>query len=87
MSDYLQRQQIAFKNPDFRVQVGGIVARDARGKDMRLPGARRKLEPLELPDHLEQAVAPVELRARVDVLPAEEEAHQVGRGRRLPDAS
>src|SRR6185295_2225816 len=59
-------------------EVRRIVARDARRQDLRLPGTRRQLEPLELTDDGEQPVAAVELRALVDVLPTEEEAHQVG---------
>src|SRR5439155_10997938 len=62
------------------VEIGGVVARDARRQHLSLPGARRQLEPLELADHLEEPVAAVELRPRLHVLPAEEEAHQVGGG-------
>src|SRR5439155_5836934 len=65
------------------LQIARIVASDAGGEDVRLPGARGKLEPLELTDHLVETVAPMELRAGVHVLPAKEEAHQVGDGHRL----
>src|SRR5204863_482356 len=62
------------------VEIGGVVARDARRQHLSLPGARRQLEPLQLADDLEEPVAAVELRPRLHVLPAEEEAHQVGGG-------
>src|SRR5207248_10939299 len=42
-----------------------------------------QLETLELADDLEETVAHVQLRAGLHVLPAEEEAHQIGRAHRL----
>src|SRR5207244_10105875 len=62
------------------VEIGGVVACDARRQHLSLPGARRQLEPLQQADDLEEPVAAVELRPRLHVLPAEEEAHQVGGG-------
>src|SRR5581483_7411128 len=65
------------------VEVGGVVARDARGEHVLFPGAGGQLEPLELAHDREQALPAVKLRAGVDVLPAQQKAHQVGRAHRL----
>ncbi len=62
------------------VEHAGLVAGEPRGEDLPLPGARRRMEPLELADDLGEAARSVEPRARRGVLPAEEEAHQVGAG-------
>ena len=56
---------------------------DARRQDVALPRRPRQLEALQLRDHLPHAVAAVQLRAGCDVLPDEEEAHEVGRRDRL----
>src|SRR6185503_19296734 len=61
------------------LQVVRVVAGDPRGKYVGLPRARGELDALELAHHLEQPLAAMEVRARLYVLPAEEEAHEIGR--------
>src|SRR5204863_297741 len=65
------------------VEPRGLVACDARGQHLALPSGRRQLEALELLDDALEAVAAVQLLARLDVLPGEEEAHEIGRAHRL----
>jgi hypothetical protein len=60
-----------------------VVALDARVEDRTLPGARGQLEPVEYRHHLAQPVDPGQPIGRVDVLPLEKEAHEVGRAHRL----
>ena len=66
-----------------RVEPRRIVADDARRKDRALPGAGRRFEALKVGDHARQARLAVELAAGPDVLPAEEEAQEVGGADRL----
>ena len=61
------------------LEIRRIVEADARGNHVLFPRRRRKLHPLQLADDLEHAVAAVELRTRLDVLPAEQETHEVRR--------
>ena len=56
----------------------GVVADDARRQDRALPGAGRGLEALQLRDHAREPAAAVQLRPRAHVLPAEQEAQEVG---------
>src|SRR2546430_1846173 len=65
------------------VEPRGFVARDARGQHLALPSGRCQLEALELLDDALEPVATVQLLARLDVLPREEEAHEIGRAHRL----
>src|SRR5439155_8594044 len=60
------------------LEVRRVVAGDPGRQYLRLPGSRRELQPLELTDHLEEPRPPVELRPGLEVLPAEEEAHEIG---------
>src|SRR5438445_4338680 len=61
------------------LEIRRIVEADARGNHVLFPRWRRKLHPLHLADDLEHAVAAMELRTRLDVLPAEQETHEVRR--------
>ncbi len=54
-----------------------LVALDARRKDGLLPGPGRDLESLELVDHGQHAGPPLALRAGGDVLPVQEETHEL----------
>src|SRR4029453_4182775 len=65
------------------LEVVGLIGAHACGQDLRLPGTRRQLDALQLPDDREQAVAAVEPRSGLHVLPAEEESHQIGGAHRL----
>ena len=59
--------------------VGG----DAGGQDALLPRPRRQLEALKLLHHRQQPLAPLPLGARHQVLPAQQEAHEVSSADRL----
>ena len=65
------------------LEIGGVVEVDARREHVALPRRRRQLQSLQLRDHLRDAVALVQLRPRLHVLPAQQEAHEVGGGHRL----
>src|SRR5262249_20902820 len=65
------------------IERRAIVAADPRRQDVALPRSRRRLEALELRENLGETLRAVELRPRRDVLPAEEEAEEVLRRRRL----
>src|SRR2546426_12194296 len=60
-----------------------IVLPEPRGEDVRLPGARRQLEAVEQLQHGREPLRPLGPRVRGDALPAEQEAHEVGRRHRL----
>ena len=51
----------------------GAIARDARRQNLCLPGERRNLVALELPNDLQRSVDPVQTRRRRHVLPALQE--------------
>src|SRR3954471_17934984 len=57
-----------------------VIARHPRRQDVALPGARGRLESLQLPQHFGQSLRAVELRALLHVLPAEQVAEEVLRG-------
>ena len=62
--------------------------RSRRAEQLRLPGDRRRLEALQLLDDDDEAGCPGELGARGDVLPAQQEPHEVlGGRRRVPVAA
>ena len=65
------------------VEPGRLVVGEARGQDLGLPGAGRRLEAFELPDHRVERVGPLHARIRRDALPGEQEAQEVARGDRL----
>src|SRR5439155_19264292 len=65
------------------VEQRPVIAGQPRRQHVALPGGRRGLEPLQLPDDLRQPLRAVQLRSRVHVLPAEQEAEEVLRGGRL----
>src|SRR5712692_12066889 len=65
------------------VEPGGLVAAHARRQHFPLPACRGQLEALELLDDARQALAAMKLQPRLDVLPREEEAHEIGRAHRL----
>ena len=69
------------------VQEAALIARDARGQYGRLPRRGGYFQTLELPDDMQRALDPVQSRGRGHVLPAEEEAHVVGRADGLDLAS
>src|SRR5262249_11481936 len=69
------------------VEERRVVAGDARGKDVLLPGADRRLDAGEGLDDRQEPGDPVELRARRGVLPARQEAVEVGRADRLDGAA
>src|SRR5204862_8212891 len=54
-----------------------LVTLDACGQDVRLPRACRQLEALNLFDHGQNAASALAPATRLDVLPAQEKAHQV----------
>src|SRR5690606_11199623 len=61
-----------------RVEPRRVVARDAGGEDLALPGRRRGGEAGELREHGGQRLGALAARLGVDLLPAEEEAGEVG---------
>ena len=61
--------------------------RYAAGQDFSFPGGRRDLVGLQLADYLQHAVGAMQLRAGRDVLPALEEAHEIGGVDRLDFAA
>src|ERR1700674_594440 len=65
------------------VEPCGLVARDAGGQHLALPPGRGQLEALALLDHALEALRAVQLLAGLDVLPGEEEAHEIGRAHGL----
>src|SRR2546428_11058136 len=66
------------------LEISRIVEADTRRNDVLFPRRRRELHPLQQTDDLEHAVPAVELRTRLDVLPAEQKAHEVCGGGCLP---
>jgi hypothetical protein len=67
-------------------KLGGVTG-DAPGEDVRLPRRRGDLVALELTDDPERSVGAMQARSRRDVVPGEEESHQIGRGYRFDFAS
>src|SRR5262249_34771966 len=65
------------------VEPFGTVAADACRQDGGLPGAGGDLESLKLLDRGQEALPPLELAVRRDVLPAQQKAHQILSGDRL----
>ena len=65
------------------VYLLGAIVGDARRQHVVLPARRRQLEALELLDHRRQALGALDLVLAGDVLPMEQEAHEVGRADRL----
>ena len=65
------------------VEPRAVVTDHARRQHLALPGAGGDLAALQLRDHLRQPAASLQRRPRAHVLPREQEAHVVGRGRRL----
>ena len=63
-----------------RSSIARPVALDPPGQDVGLPGGDRRLVALQLLDDGPHAVVTPDLRARGDVLPAQQEAHEVLRG-------
>ena len=59
------------------------IPRDAPRKNLALPGRRRNLITLQLPDHLQQSIHAMQLRASRQVLPAGKKAQKIGRRNRL----
>jgi hypothetical protein len=62
-----------------RVQPQRVVLGQARGKDVPLPGGRRRLVALEPLDEPREALRALEDRLGRHVLPVEQEAHEVRR--------
>ena len=54
-----------------------VVIRDSARQDLRLPGTGRNFEALQLPDDFEQPALAPRLRARREVLPVEQPAHEL----------
>src|SRR5262249_18653093 len=69
------------------VEERGLVAGDARGEDVLLPGADGSLDAGELLDDLQETGDAVELRLRRGVLPDREEAMEIRRADRLDGAA
>ena len=65
------------------VEHRGLVAVHPRRQHRALPRRRGHLEAVERFEDLAQTVGPRQARALLDVLPREQEAHEVGRGDRL----
>jgi hypothetical protein len=59
------------------VEPFGPIPPDARRQHGRLPGPGGDLESLQLLDHGEEALPPLQLAARRDVLPSQEETQQI----------
>src|SRR5438034_626630 len=59
------------------------IPRDAPRKNLALPRRRRNLITLQLPDHLQQSIHAMQLRASRQVLPAGKKAQKIGRRNRL----
>ncbi len=69
------------------VQRAGIIASHARGQQLAFPRAGGGLESLEPLDHAQEAVPPVLLRPRAQVLPGQQEANQRRGGHGLDEAA
>src|SRR5919109_1171095 len=65
------------------VDLAAVVIGDARGQYLVLPGGRGKLEAFELLDHRHKPFDAPHLVFAGDVLPVEEEAHEVCSADRL----
>ena len=65
------------------IEQGPVVAGDTRRQHIAFPGSGRRLESLQLPDDLREALRSVQLRPRLRVLPAEEEPEEILRSDRL----
>ena len=65
------------------VDLLGAVVADPRREHVVFPRCRRQLEALELLDDRGQPFGAFQLLARRDMLPMQQEAHEVGRGDRL----
>ena len=63
-----------------------MVTRDPDREDGRLPGVDGRLVSLQLLDHLNDATGAEQSVARADVLPGEEETHELLRAHRLDRA-
>src|SRR5438270_10294893 len=61
------------------IEPGGLVLADARGQDLGLPGARWRLEALELREDRAHRIGTLHAKRGRDALPVEEEAHEVAR--------
>src|SRR5262245_50786130 len=62
-----------------RVEPGRLVALEPRRQYVALPGARGQLETVELRKHRTQTLETAQAAPRLDVLPHEEEVHELGR--------
>ena len=65
------------------VEPARLVAGDARRQDLGLPGARRRLEALELGDDDLERIRPLHAGVGRDALPAQQEPQEIARGDRL----
>ena len=59
-------------------EVRAAVPGDPGRQYFMLPGRRRQLYPLELPDDAHDPLSPVQLAARMHMLPSEQKPKQVG---------
>jgi hypothetical protein len=59
-------------------QGGWIVTSDASGENVGFPGGGWQFQTLELADNLYKPGASMQLRTRMDMLPAQQEADEVG---------
>ena len=64
------------------VEPAGVVAVDPGRQDLRLPLRRRRLDALQLLEHLQQPGPALEPAVGRGVLPVREEAHELGDGHR-----
>src|ERR1700691_1103086 len=62
------------------VEIFGVVARHPRGQNLLLPRRRGEFASLHLAHDLQRAVDAMQLRARIEVLPAPEERVEFRRG-------
>ena len=69
------------------VQILRLVARHARRQNLRLPRGGGEFAALQLADDLQRAIHAVQLRARLQVLPAVQEREEFRRGDRLDFAA
>jgi hypothetical protein len=66
-----------------QVQPRGVVFLESRGQDRSFPGGRRQFETIELRDDLAQPVDARQSGSGPDVLPIEQESHEIRRTHRL----
>ncbi len=64
------------------VEPNRLVPLEPGRQHVAFPGARRQIQAIELRDHRTQAFDAVEAARRLDMLPPEKEAHELGRAHR-----